>query len=158
MGSIEPQFGYRHLSLNSNALKPAGLANDVLDSFVETIWAITKFVYTGDSTIKFVRHVIDSSSKSAAVNKPALSQLWKQYQVDIDASPDVIARSGTSMTAPAGEYKNSQDDDSVISPYQLVKQAALLITREGEIHFSPDEDKFGVMSMVRFMLQRVKLD
>jgi hypothetical protein len=118
---------------------PRSLPVDVSsDRIVETIWAITHFVYTGDNEVNFVRYSAKPSKPvlygvDAVQSSYTLSSVIKNYRVDEDAKPaEISSTQDKDANDSTQTIKDPGHDVSSPSFIQLIRQIGLLVVHEDD--------------------------
>ncbi|KAL6229778.1 hypothetical protein BDW75DRAFT_245422 [Aspergillus navahoensis] len=97
------------------------------DTIIETIWAITHFVYTGDNEVNFPRYTVAPIKN---VDHPAcrspLSSI-RSYQVDQNAKPAEIAKRGYRILDDSLRHSKLDGNSCFSSFTDFIRQAGLLI-------------------------------
>lgn len=104
-------------------------------TITETIWAISYFIYTGDNEVRFARNTAKSSrsSRSDAASGKWLSCI-RSYQVDLNATPAEIAKSGREIVHEVREdIQEHQTSPSSLALTQIVRQTELLFAQGNEV-------------------------
>jgi hypothetical protein len=135
MGSTECQTGQLHdrVSVDFDVLRGKSHHGINIQSLVETVWAITNFVYVGDNAVNFVRHTMIESPAGAGPKFWKIIRNIGSFHVTEDMSAKEIAsKSHTKEYTEASIEEQNSDDLSAVCFTQIVKQTALLITHEDD--------------------------
>lgn len=112
------------------------IPNVPLETVVETVWAITHFVYTNDHEVNFVRHQPWAPKSDREKN----SSIIRSFTVDQTSKPSDIAKLGCDVS----NDEPPQLDPSAPQFTQLVRKISLLFTYDddrGLEHEPPSQDK-----------------
>ncbi|KAJ3531279.1 hypothetical protein NM208_g8948 [Fusarium decemcellulare] len=121
MGSlIEPVW------VNLDALTRRPVPDVPVETVVETVWAITYFVYTNDTEVNFVRH---HTTGPTSGEKQSHSTI-RSFLVDETSNPAEIAKHGCGIIKD--EPRKLELDPSAPRFTQLIRKVALLITSDDE--------------------------
>ncbi|KAK0103343.1 hypothetical protein ONS95_005369 [Cadophora gregata] len=104
-------------------------------TIAETIWAISYFIYTGDNEVRFTRTTAKrlNNSRSDVASRKWLSCI-RSYQVDLNATPAEIAKSGREMAPEIREdAQEHQTGPSSLALTQIVRQTELLFAQGDEV-------------------------
>ncbi|RMZ79555.1 hypothetical protein DV737_g3392, partial [Chaetothyriales sp. CBS 132003] len=97
-----------------------------IDTVVETVWAITHFVYTNDTEVNFVRHYTLPTKAGEKQSHTAI----QSFLVDQTSKPAEIAKHGCDIIQD--EPRKLELDPSAPRFTQLVRKISLLITNDDE--------------------------
>ncbi|KAF4965254.1 hypothetical protein FSARC_6933 [Fusarium sarcochroum] len=136
MGSLsEPVW------VNLDALTRSPIPGVPIATVVETVWAITHFVYTNDTEVNFMLHHMISPTSDEKQSHTTL----RSFFVDQASTPAEIAKHGCGVFKD--EPRKLELDPSAPRFTQLIRKVALLITNDdertsGDEHISQDGDSF----------------
>ncbi|KAL9111174.1 MAG: hypothetical protein Q9227_004437 [Pyrenula ochraceoflavens] len=99
------------------------------ETFVETVWAITNFVYTGDSSVRFLRCAAEPSKgrHDGAAIQPSPSV--RNFRFSQDATPAEIAKTSDGFETEDGDTWELDHDASAPAMTQVIRRAAVLVTQ-----------------------------
>ncbi|KEY74406.1 hypothetical protein S7711_11579 [Stachybotrys chartarum IBT 7711] len=107
-----------------------------LELVVETVWAITHFVYTNDNEVKFVRHfskMLNSAGKEAYTTT-------RSFLISQASKPAEIAKPSCEVSCVKDEPRQLELDPSAPRFTQLLRKVALLVTRDDEEDWGPGRE------------------
>lgn len=115
-----------------------------VETVVETVWAITHFVYTNDNEVNFVRRY----PQSPRLDEGQAHTTIRSFLVNRASKPAEIAKFG--CEAIKDEPRQLRLDPSAPKATQLVRKVALLVTEGDEQvseHGLTSQDKVRVLTV-----------
>jgi hypothetical protein len=98
--------------------------------FIEAIWAITSFVYSGDNTVEFVRYTMQNTSTRKDSSPLQMVRSGRSYSVTDDMTVTDVARSGHGTNHSDLQVQEIVAKELALSLPELVKHSALLFVDE----------------------------
>jgi hypothetical protein len=119
------------LPVSLAALNGENASDAPTDAIVETIWAITQFIYTSENAVDFVCYSErPSEGFGDATGRQSLSSI-RRYHVSKDATPAEIAMMGCEMVHEDLRAQELEPYASVPVFTQLIRRTGLLFIQEG---------------------------
>ncbi|KAI1845667.1 hypothetical protein JX266_008278 [Neoarthrinium moseri] len=121
MGSIDNTASTKLATLNGEGIK-----NVSAQTIVETVWAITHFIYTGDNEVKFVRHFL---SQSHGRDDDAKRQPFstRGYRINSESTPADIASTGCDVAHQNGQAPGLERESKAPDFTRFLRQTELLL-------------------------------
>lgn len=113
--------------MSLDALAANQVQNVSLETVIETIWAITHFVYTNDNEVNFVRHYTQGPK---AGGKQAAQTTIRSFLVDQASTPAEIAKLACEVVKD--EPRQLELDPSAPRFTQLVRKVELLVAQDDD--------------------------
>ena len=127
------------MAVDLTSIKGGGHHTVKLENLIEGIWAITKFIYLGDTTVEFVRYTTSAPDASLSSGpSPPLPSL-RCYNVEEKMSAVEVAMEGhTNDNALADALDVATRDTLPVNITSLVKQVTVQITDGSGAEFEQD--------------------
>ncbi|KAK9777069.1 putative Carrier domain-containing protein [Seiridium cardinale] len=121
MGSLDPT-----VSLQLDALADKCTPDFPIDRVVETIWAITRYVYTRDSEVRFVRYyVMNPQETSDLIGRQLRPPSTRYYRVCEDTSVVGVLETGSDILGEESRGRDQEVESSAPPMLQIVRKMAL---------------------------------
>ena len=119
---------FRKIPIDLGTLSSGGCFGVAADTIVETIWAITKFIYTDDEEVEVIRYHIISRSEQEPLDSLVSGYTRLLYQVHRGLSPAQIATDVRVISSTVLPPLKAEERTAVTDFAQTVRLAECLTT------------------------------
>jgi hypothetical protein len=126
--------------------------SELADKIIDTIWAVTTFIYTGENVVKFHRQDARCTDGTEGCDRHDISRSLREYFVDGNMSARDIAKLGNITTQNGPDASMSQTTKKSHDIIESIKAANLRVLWDVEDGNAPSAaSAYGVSPQVSVM-------